>query len=180
VASASDFLRAKQEEYRVDGERLLMVGHSMGGFAALQGASRDEAIKCVAGIAPANTGLLAKASAANPEMGQGFTAGADKLTMLNGWNGKAALADLSANADAFDIAALAPKLVGKSVLLIAGDKDKVLTPDVHHTPTVTAYQAQGGIDLTHTILPGDHSFSWSRLELIDTVLSWAQTCEAPA
>ena len=110
-------------------------------------------------------------------MARGFAAGADSLTMLNGWNGERVLADLKANADRFDVAALAPKLSGKSVLLIAGDKDTVIAPDTFHVPMVAAYQAQSDIDLTHTIISGDHAFSWSRLELIDLTVEWAQACE---
>ncbi len=177
VASASAYLRANHGDLRVDANRILMVGHSMGGFAALQGAANDEAIKCVAGIAPADVGLLARAVVADPERAKGFAAGADNLTMLNGWSGEAALADLAANGKRFDVPALAPKLAGKSVLLIAGDKDTVLAPDIFHAPMVAAYEAQGDIDLAHTIISGDHSFNWSRIKLIDTILDWAKACE---
>lgn len=177
VGSASAFMRAKSNEYRVDADRLLLIGHSMGGFAALQGAARDADVHCAAGIAAADIGLLARAAAADEATARGFAAGADNLSMLNGWGGEAALADLSANADNFDVAALAPKLSGKSILLIAGEKDQVIRVETIHAPMVAAYQAQGDINLTHTVLPGDHAFSWSRMALIDTVLGWAQTCE---
>lgn len=180
VASASDFLRADADKYRVDADRLILIGHSMGGFAALQGAARDAKIKCTAGLAPANVGLLAQAAAADPDMAKGFAAGADNLPMLSGWNGKAALADLRANAAAFEVTALAPKLAGKSVLLIAGDKDTVLPPEVFHSPMVAAFKAQDGLALTHDILPGDHSFSWSRTQLTNAVLEWATGCEDPS
>ena len=175
VASAANFLREKHADFRVDPERLLFIGHSMGGFAALEGAANDEAVKCVAGIAPANVAVIA----ADPNTAQGVAAGADNLTMLAGWNAETALADFTANGNRFDNIALAPKLAGKSVLLIAGDKDTVLPPSVFHSPLVTAYEKHGGIELTHKVLPGDHSFSWSRIALIDTVLTWAQNCEAP-
>jgi len=177
VASALSYLRSSPSELRVDKSQLLLIGHSMGGFAALQGAARDTDINCVAGLTPADVGLLARAAAADDTITQDFATGADDLPMLRGWNGKAALADMKVNADRFDVAALAPQLAGKSVLLVAADKDTVIAPDIFHVPMVAAYKAQGDIDLTHTILSGDHSFSWSRLELIDTVLDWAQTCE---
>lgn len=87
-------------------------------------------------------------------------------------------AELKSNRDAFSLINLAPKLNGKSVLLIAGDKDTVLAPEVFHTPLVAAYSKQSGISLTHVVIPGDHSFSWSRFELTDTVLEWAQKLES--
>lgn len=179
VGSAAEFLRSNADEYRVDPDRLLIIGHSMGGFAALQGAARDETIVCVAGIAPADVGLIADLAQQDESFAQGFAAGADALPMLSGWSGQAVTAELTTNRDAFSLIDQAPKLNGKSVLLIAGDKDAVLAPEVFHAPLVAAYSAQSDIALTHAIIPGDHSFSWSRIELIDTVLDWATSCESP-
>jgi len=178
VGSAADFLRGNANEYRVDPERILMIGHSMGGFAALQGAARDEAVSCVAAIAPADVGRIADIAKLDSNFEQDFADGADSLPMLSGWSGQKVTAELRANRDAFSLIDLAPKLGGKSVLLIAGDKDTVIAPDVFHTPMVAAYAAQPDINLTHAVISGDHSFSWSRFELTNNVLNWAQKCES--
>ncbi|GHB00126.1 hypothetical protein GCM10009069_23690 [Algimonas arctica] len=178
VASAVTFLRQNADDYRVDPDRLLIIGHSMGGFAALQGAAHDEALKCVAGIAPADFGRVADIMMADADFARGIAAGADALPMLNGWSGEALSADLNTNREAYSLVDLAPALNGKSVLLIAGDTDTTLSPEVFHTPLVEAYSAQPDITLTHAVIPGDHSFSWSRFELTDRVLNWAQTCES--
>ena len=148
----------------------------MGGFAALQAAARDERINCVAGIAPANLGSIAAAFEADPNAAEGFAAYSDTMQMLSGLTGEKAIAEIMANRDAFDVGALAPKLSGKSVLLVAGDKDASVPPDRVHAPLVAAYAAEPGIDLTATVLSGDHSFSWSRQALIDEVLDWAEGC----
>ena len=179
VGSAINYLREKAKDIRVDARRILLVGHSMGGFAALQGAARDNQVNCVAGIAPGDLGLVADIFQANPEAANNFASGAESLIMLNGWTGPTATDELKNNRDAFSLVDLAPQLNGKSVLLIAGDKDTVLAPDIFHTPLVVAYTAQPDLKLAHTIIPGDHAFSWSRFQLIDTVLTWALSCEAP-
>lgn len=179
VGSAINYLRNQADKYRIDAERILLVGHSMGGFAALQGAARDEQVKCVAGIAPGDLGLVAGVIQTNPEIAQNFAEGADTLTMLNGWTGTSAIEDLKNNRDAFSLVNLAAQLNGKSVLLIAGDKDTVLAPAIFHTPLVTAYATEPNITLTHTIISGDHAFSWSRFQLIEAMLDWAMSCEAP-
>tara|TARA_R110001606_G_scaffold57648_5_gene138850 strand:- start:1010 stop:1897 length:888 start_codon:yes stop_codon:yes gene_type:complete len=176
VASATDMLRANTETYRTDPEKLILIGHSMGGFAALQAAARDEHITCVAGIAPADLGAIANAFDTDPASAESFAAYSDTMQMLAGLTGEAAVAEIMSNREAFDVGALAPKLSGKSVLLIAGDKDTSVPPDRVHAPMVAAYEAEPGIDLTAKVLPGDHSFSWSRQELIDEVLDWAETC----
>jgi dienelactone hydrolase len=177
VGSAADYLRNNANEYRVDPDRLLMIGHSMGGFAALQGAARDEAVTCVAAIAPADVGRIADIAKSDAEFEQSFADGANELPMLSGWSGQKVTAELKANRDAFSLIDLAPKLDGKSVLLIAGDKDSVIAPDVFHAPLVAAYAAQPDIALTHTVITGDHSFSWSRFELSNNILNWAQKCK---
>jgi len=176
VASASQFLRTQHAQYRIDADRLILIGHSMGGFAALQSAARDPAIRYVAGIASADLGLIAKVIAADKKTANDIAASADNLVMLKGWNGNRALDNIRMNTDSFDVAALAPKLSGKSILLIAGDKDNLTPPNVFHRPVVTAYQAQSDIVLTHVTLSGDHFFSWSRFELIHTVMEWLIDC----
>ncbi|MEQ9316344.1 MAG: alpha/beta fold hydrolase [Henriciella sp.] len=176
VGAATDYLRANAETYRADPGKLILIGHSMGGFAALQAAARDDRITCTAGIAPANVGAIADAFEANPDAAKGFAAYTDGLQMLAGWDGETAIAEIMANREAFDTRLLAPRLSGKSVLLIAADKDAAVPPDALHVPLVDAYSAEPGINLTAEILSGDHSFSWSRIALSDTVLDWIDDC----
>ena len=57
-------------------------------------------------------------------------------------------------------------------LVDTGAQDTVLPPEIFHEPLVAAYEAEGGIDLTHTVLQGDHSFSWTRIKLTTTVVGW--------
>jgi len=179
VGSAIDYLHTNATDIRVDANRILIVGHSMGGFAALQAAANDETIKCAAGISPADMGIVADSAQSNAEFAKSFAAGADALPMLNGWSGQKVIAELKNNRDAFSLVDLAKKLNGKSVLLVAADKDTVLAADIFHQPLVVAYQAQPNIELTHTIIPGDHSYSWSRFKLTETVMDWALKCEGP-
>ncbi|WP_139792212.1 alpha/beta hydrolase family protein [Henriciella litoralis] len=176
VAAATDYLRANAETYRTDPDNIILVGHSMGGFASLEAAARDDRINCTAGLAPANFGAIAAVLNASPEQAAGFAAYSDTLQMLAGWSGEKANAELAANQQAFDTRLLAPQLSGKSVLLIAGDKDTSVPPETIHASMVAAYEAEPGITLTAKVLPGDHSFSWSRHRLIDEVTSWAKTC----
>jgi hypothetical protein len=176
VAAATDYLRTNSEKFRTDPDKILLVGHSMGGFAALQGAARDERIACVAGIAPADMGATAAAFEASPEAMAGFMAYSDSLQMLHGLTGEKIVAEVKANREAFDLRALAPKLEGKSVLLIGGDKDTSVPAERVMMPLIAAYEADPAIDTTAVILSGDHSFSWSRDDLIATVIDWAEGC----
>ncbi len=176
VGSALGFLRVHAQSYKVDTDHITLIGHSMGGFAALQGAARDKNLHCVAGISAANLGGRAAHFARGSEAAKGFSDYSDGLQMLAGWSGDKAVAEIIANGESYNLNALAPQLTGKSVLLIAGDKDGAVPAQTVHKPMVAAYKMQGGIDLTETVLSGDHSFSWSRGTLIQTVLDWAQDC----
>lgn len=173
VAGATTYLRTHAAELRVDPARILLVGHSMGGFAALQGGARDPAIKCLAGIAPAEMGAIAAQLEQSPEGAAGFAAYADQLDMLKGLDGKEFVADILANRDAYDLAKLAPQMVGKSILIVLGDKDT----DIPNPMAMTAaYKATKGVKVSGVELSGDHSFSWSRKDLSDTVIDWAKGC----
>lgn len=176
VASATDFLRTHADQYRTNPDHIVLVGHSMGGFASLQAAARDEAISCAAGIAPADIGIMAGAFEASPEAKAGFMAYSDSLQMLHGLTGEKIMAEIEANKDAFSLQGLAPQLEGKRILVVGGDKDTSVPADVIIQPLIAAYEADPAIDTTGVVLSGDHSFSWSRDELISTVMDWAEAC----
>jgi hypothetical protein len=57
------------------------------------------------------------------------------------------------------------------ITLVAGDAlDDVIKP------LIAAYEADPALKTTGVILPGDHSFSWTREALINTVADWAAGC----
>lgn len=176
VASAMDFLRTHANQYRTDPNHIVLVGHSMGGFASLQAAARDDGITCAAGIAPANVGVMASVFEANPDAKADFKAYSDSLQMLHGLTGERIMAEIEANKDAFALQGLAPGLEGKRILIVGGDKDTSVPADAIIRPLIAAYEADPAIDTTGIVLSGDHSFSWSRAELIGTVMAWAEAC----
>ncbi|MFK7732775.1 MAG: alpha/beta hydrolase family protein, partial [Pseudomonadales bacterium] len=152
VANVLKFLRNSEPSLRVDSNKLSIVGHSMGGFAALRSASLDKNVICVAGLAAANLGEYAER---NEEQSMGFKTYTDQLVMLNEFSGDQALQEIATNASAFDVRNYGASLAGKSVLLIAGESDKVVPPAVQNR-IVTAYKREPGMRLKHSVLPGDH------------------------
>lgn len=162
--------------YRVDTGRLGLLGHSMGGFAALAAGRQDDALQCVGAMSPANLGLdkRALASVESREM-DALAAYADQLFMLAGFNGTSVRADLaSLPLNEWDLPQFAEGLVGKSILLVVGDSDTV-TPEHSNTrPAADAYRA-AGVEVAYRVIRGDHSFSDNRLGLTRTVLDWASS-----
>jgi len=176
VGAAASFLRTNAADYRVDPAKLITIGHSMGGFAALQAAARDPAIACTAAIAPANLGARVFAFDQSPELEAGFRDYADSLQMLAGFDGERGVAEIRANAGAFELQTLTQGLAGKQVLIVGSDKDASVSLENVIKPLIAAYEADPALKTTGVILPGDHSFSWTREALINTVADWAAGC----
>ncbi len=170
VASAVSFLREVEtaKQYRVDTDRISLVGHSMGGFAAVMAGAADPSITCVTGIAAANLGN--RAGATEAELA-GFAAYVDAQGMLKHNGSKAVIAEIAERGAEFDTSLLGPKYTGRPVLLVAGKQDTAVDPVQNHLPQVAAYEA-AGVKLTHVLMEGDHSFSWTRFALMRTVTRW--------
>lgn len=168
VTAVLDYVHKNADVLRADTGQLSIIGHSLGGFTALRAASRHKEIKCVVGLAAANFGELVNVEEENK---QGFAAYTDLLFMLNNYSGSKALAELQANAEAFDVRNLAGSFAGKSVLLITGNQDTSVPPDVQ-SRIVAAFEKVPDINLTAELIPGDHAFSVSRIRLQRMVIEW--------
>ncbi len=170
VASAVTYLREDNiaAQYRVDTGHISLVGHSMGGFAAVMAGAADPSITCVTGIAAANLGP--RATATEAELA-GFAAYVDAQGMLNHKGSKAVIAEIAERGSEFDTFLLGPKFKDRPVLLIAGKQDTAVDPVKNHLPQVAAYEA-AGVKLSHVLMEGDHSFSWTRFALMRTVTGW--------
>ena len=175
VAAVLSFLRNNATRYRVDVQRLSLLGHSMGGWAALASGRKDPALVCVGAMAPANLGLMAEGVRAGEPTAQDLVDYADTLFMLNNFNGAVMKQELLRTpAMQLDTRLFGSGMRGKSVFMITGTEDTVLPPASMFDPVVAAYQRDPGIRLRHHSIPGDHSFSYSRIQLTRLVLDWLQ------
>ena len=171
VAAALKFLRGNAAIYRVDTAKLSLVGHSMGGFVALKGASQDPEVMCTIGLSVANLGHIAEQMLNNPEQRLSFTKGGEALFMLNGFDIKASVAEIIQDRSEYNTTNFGPALAGKSVLLITGTEDTIVPP-TSQAMNVEAYKKIAGLMLSHHQISGDHSFSQSRIKLQRLVVDW--------
>lgn len=175
VDAALDFLAVPElgSEHRVDPARVVLVGHSLGGFAALMTAARREDVDGVVSLAGANLGLYGARAAEEPEMRQAFVAALEADTgPLAGTSGEALVQEVLAAGDDWDLRNRVERITDRPVLLIAASRDEGVDPDQHHRPLVAAFQDAGAERLDHMILRGDHSFSPSRIALAQAVVGW--------
>jgi pimeloyl-ACP methyl ester carboxylesterase len=174
VAATLAWLRrpAAADSYRVDPGRLILVGHSGGGFHALHAAATDDGVHSVAALAPVDMGRRGgalKDSAA-------FAAGVDRRESLLGpihaVSARALIQELADHATEWQLERLVPVLARKRVLLIAATHDGDVPLSEVYGPFTAALREQGATGLTTRLLDSDHAFSNSRLELARIVIMW--------
>lgn len=160
--------------HRIDTETLALVGHSMGGFAALISGAELPEVDCIVSLAGANLGGIAQALSSAPAQAGQFAAQVDAWSgPIRGPGGEALVAEIAANARRFNPIDHAPALAQKKLLLVAGARDVVTPVALHHTPLVDALFELEAANLQQKVYENaDHSFSGQRIALADHVTSW--------
>ncbi len=155
---ADDVFAAAQwvlSQEAVDGGELVLVGSSMGGYAALAAGSRDPRFKRLVSICPlvdpGTTDLVQTI----------FDGWAD---MLHGTSGQVLREQWYALPP---VESMVEGLAGRDILLVSGDRDE-LFPPTHYTPLV---EKLPGITWRR-LAGGDHAFSLCRQELVEAVVGW--------
>jgi pimeloyl-ACP methyl ester carboxylesterase len=158
---------ANAERLRIDKSKISIVGHSMGGHMAIAGILDNPHVQCAVAYDGVNIGAIAEGMAKSPERAKGWKAYGDNLFMLAGWSGEKAEKEVIEYAEEFDLRKRATSINGRPVLLIPADT-QVIPMDLHINPLQAALEATENAHVTVTLIDDDHSYSGSRLELIET------------
>jgi pimeloyl-ACP methyl ester carboxylesterase len=161
------------ERYAIDRNRIVVAGHSMGGFAAAWIARRQSK---VAGIA------LIDAWDIGGETGRGFAKlspaerhkaadeAFDDLGRALAGTSAATIADeIAANADAWTLLSWAPELARAPLIVIGASRGVGAT---NHAIAVAV--AKGGGVVTDVTMETDHGFSDHRIALTSAIVGWLQ------
>jgi pimeloyl-ACP methyl ester carboxylesterase len=151
---------------------LALVGHSMGGFAALMAGARCAADRVVS-VAGFNFGGYAAARR------RGDPAGADLdwasfIPPLRGTSAEALAWEARERPVEWDLAALGPAYRGRRVLLVCGERDAAVAPGLHHDPVATAFRGAGA-RLSEIRLDAGHGFIDLRLELAGALIEYLRS-----
>ncbi|MFF5056567.1 alpha/beta hydrolase family protein [Micromonospora sp. NPDC000663] len=159
--------------HRLDPRRLAVVGHSLGGFAALMTTAADLTISAVVSVAGFDFATAAAASHADPAVRSAYVEAFDgELLPLQGTSGEALVAEMEAAGAEWSLARLAPRLADRPVLLVGTSRDSITPAALHHQPVVEAYQAYPVPMLEQCIFPTDHALSDHRVALARTVVDF--------
>ncbi|MFH8900906.1 alpha/beta hydrolase family protein [Streptomyces coeruleorubidus] len=159
--------------HRLAPERVAVVGHSVGGFAALMTAAVDPQVCAVASVAGFDLGAVAVRCRTDPAGRAAFvTAFEQELLPLRGTSGEALVSEMESAGAEWSLARLAPRLADRPVLLIGTGRDDVAPVQIHHEPVVAAYRSHALPRLEHQVFMTDHSLSDCRVALARTVIDF--------
>lgn len=173
TTAAIAFLHRPQiaAEYHVDPARIVVGGHSMGGFAAAKYAAAHDDVAGLVLIDAWNAGQEGRevrASGKHAELVAGFNGLGNSVVGAN----PQSLAREVEHADSgWDLLTLAPRLTTKPALLLWADRGGAAS----NKALADAIQAAGATRLTTAHFPTDHAFSDHRIALARIVDAWLET-----
>jgi pimeloyl-ACP methyl ester carboxylesterase len=170
VDAALAFLRANAARFRIDTDRIVLVGHSFGAWLALQHAAVDSGTACTAALDAWNLGAFGKDAAEHPERDPGayFRQTTDAESGPIRGNAAAMLRETVANAARWDYLTLAPGLRSRAVFLAASTRDA----DAMRLELARRLEAAGAGHVRSLRYDDDHSFSAHRLALAAELVNW--------
>lgn len=177
--TAIELLRSKEAAsmFRVDSDRIVLIGHSLGGFLTFYSLIHDEKLKAGAFMSGFNFGIWAQLikhddSAKKISLEQmEFPA-----KMLNGTSAPALLDEMLDNEKEFNLVNHADVLAKKDVFMIGAKYDQVAVTDFHHAPLEAAIR-NFNPELKSKILSAGHSFAEKRIELTREIVNWLNKIE---
>ena len=172
VEAAMAFLRQPDTvaQYGIDPQRIVVAGHSLGGFLAARYAATHDDVAGVVLFDPWNIGATGKNVAAHPESRQDAIAdlGDDFGNSLAGTDAARLMAEVERHARDWDLLDNAPALAGKPVLVVAAEHGNA----AQVAPLAAALKAQRGARVQAVTLPSDHAFADRRIGLAAITVDW--------
>jgi pimeloyl-ACP methyl ester carboxylesterase len=175
TAAALAYLRqpANAARLRLDPTRIVLVGHSMGGFMTVQAAATDPAIKGIAIISAADLGgtfqqMLSEnpRPAALEKMSAGL--GAEGMAPLSGCTPDGLAHELADHSASWTFQSKVEALKGRPALIITSDDGLAKANDTF----AAALRQAGDTRVTTLHFPTDHAYSDQRTELSAALLKW--------
>ena len=159
---------------RMDARNIVIIGHSVGGFAALRAAAADPEVKAVAAISPADLGLTGQRYATDAQFRERGVNLFKSGSVLRVPDADMLVRDWAAAAPTLKMPGLAQALAKKSIFLSGARKDVITPLQEHFGPLKEAFQLAGAGNVTEIVLDTDHSYSDQRVTLNRAVLGWLQ------
>ena len=151
------------EKLGIDASRLVLAGHSMGGWVAAMASANDDALHGAILISSANMGRRSEIPISELVAGM-----ADNMEALSGTTAETMAGELAENAGIFDYSRNAAQLANTPLLVLSSDDG--LAP--HSDALVAAIEQAGGKQVTAVHVATDHGWSDRRIRLQTEILNW--------
>jgi pimeloyl-ACP methyl ester carboxylesterase len=163
-AAVLEFLRtpAQAAALGIDTRRIVLAGHSMGGWVTALTASKDSGLAGAILISAADMGRTGRTRE------KLVASMADDMESLAGVTPQSMADEIIANSKAFSIGTAAAGLAKIPLLVITSDDGLAPEADV----LVKAVEAAGGKNVKTAHFAADHSYSDHRIALENAVLQW--------
>lgn len=159
------------KKFRTDPRRIVLIGHSMGGFMAVDAAAHDPDITALCMISAWNIG--AEMREPMNERRKDLFDGAS--LRLAGTTPQGLLDEAKANMAHWDYVDWAPLLKSRPVLVVESHDGTVADNKVF----AERLRKAGSTQLTETYFETDHSYADHRIALQTAILSWLQSLPPP-
>jgi len=175
TAAAVAYLRQPEvaESLRLDPKRIVLLGHSMGGFLALQGGAADPTILGIGMISAADIGgripePLPKEHEAQVIEGMSKAYAHEGMAPLAGCTPESLARETVAHAAEFRFLSKVDAVKGRPVLIVTSDDGLQAANEA----LATALEKAGDARVTTLHLATDHAYSDERQALSAAVLKW--------
>lgn len=167
--AALQFLRDPEnaKKYRVDTKRIVLIGHSMGGFMVAYTGAHDPGVYAVGLISAWNIGASV-ARTPNLAADADFRADASRLA---GTTPEALTAEADRNGSQWNFLDYTPALKDRPILVM--ESDDGLTAD--DKAMADALRKAGNANVTEQHIATDHAYSDHRIALQAAVVAWLET-----
>ncbi len=159
------YVRGNAASLQVDTGRLVIIGHSMGGWVAINTAAHDGAL---IGLVSISAGDFARVGGAPGPIREKVMA--DNMEALAGVTAESMAQDVAAVGPAHPLPAAAGGLMATPYLALTSDDGLAADTDA----LVAAIRSRGGTKVTTLHVATDHSWSDHRIALETAIVGWLQ------
>lgn len=177
VKAALEFVRSDEviNKCHVDKNNIALIGHSMGGFAALLTAAGDLDIKACVAMAPFDFGIMGCGAKENNEalisLQEMFK---DCILPLHGTTVDDLINEIMTNSDKWKFINNASYILKHNLMLIAGSRDNIALPELHYYPLLDNLLSYSPRNMEYHLLDSDHSFQDKRILITELIESWLE------
>lgn len=163
------------KKYNIDKNNIILLGHGMGGFAALMAAAETSGIRACAAIAPFDMGIIGGRAMVDIEALKPMKAMFEELvSSMKGATADDLLIEVMSNSDRWRFTDNARSLSKKNLMIVGGSRDIFALPELHYQPLVDRLLAYKPRSFRHHLLDSDHSFKDQKLLLSHLMDEWLE------